>query len=348
MKQRFRLYRRSNGGRFYAHDRLTGKQESLGTTDRTEAERLLHAKNEATQQPLLNVQIARAYLAASDSLIGTRTWDNVMEQIVKTKQGSTRERWERAVNDKAFESLRTLPVLQTRPEHFMQVLEAGTVSTNDSLRRLHSFALAMTWLPWPVLAKQQWPPLRYREKRGISWEEHQSLLAGERNPEWKTFLELAWHIGAAQGDLAALRAEDVDREHRVISFSRQKTRTLTVQRFGADVAAILGRLPANGLLFPRLSRLSSSNRAARFAKVCKRLGIAGVSLHSYRYTWAERAKTAGYPERYAQEALGHKSKAVHRAYAKKARVELPPLEDYEKLSMEEKVIQLRVQKAASR
>ena len=38
----------------------------------------------------------------------------------------------------------------------------------------------------------------------------------------------------------------------------------------------------------------------------------------------------GYPERYAQEALGHKSKAVHRAYAKKARVELPSLESYEK------------------
>ena len=64
----------------------------------------------------------------------------------------------------------------------------------------------------------------------------------------------------------------------------------------------------------------------------------GVSLHSYRYAWAERAKTSGYPERFAQEALGHKSKAVHRAYAKMARVELPPLEEYEKRRAEEKVI----------
>ena len=59
------------------------------------------------------------------------------------------------------------------------------------------------------------------------------------------------------------------------------------------------------------------------------LGIHGVSLHSYRYAWAERAKTAGYPERFAQLALGHNSKAVHRAYAKKAQVTLPPLEEYE-------------------
>ena len=55
-----------------------------------------------------------------------------------------------------------------------------------------------------------------------------------------------------------------------------------------------------------------------------------MSLHSYRYTWAERAKVAGYPERFAQLALGHNSKAVHRAYARKAQVTLPPLENYEK------------------
>ena len=46
--------------------------------------------------------------------------------------------------------------------------------------------------------------------------------------------------------------------------------------------------------------------------------------------WAERAKVAGYPERFAQLALGHNSKAVHRAYAKKAQVTLPPLEEYER------------------
>jgi hypothetical protein len=37
-----------------------------------------------------------------------------------------------------------------------------------------------------------------------------------------------------------------------------------------------------------------------------------------------------YPERFAQAALGHNSKAVHRAYAKKAMVVIPTLEDYER------------------
>ena len=58
-------------------------------------------------------------------------------------------------------------------------------------------------------------------------------------------------------------------------------------------------------------------------------------MHSYRYAWAERAKSAGYPERYAMEALGHNSRAVHRAYAKNAHVKLPALEEYEQAQRKE-------------
>ncbi len=55
------------------------------------------------------------------------------------------------------------------------------------------------------------------------------------------------------------------------------------------------------------------------------------SVHSAscHYAWAERAKTVGDPERFAQEALGHSSKAVHRACAKRALMKIPSLEDYE-------------------
>jgi hypothetical protein len=37
MKQRFRLYRRGKSERYYIHDDLTGKQESLHTNDRPAA-----------------------------------------------------------------------------------------------------------------------------------------------------------------------------------------------------------------------------------------------------------------------------------------------------------------------
>jgi integrase len=82
------------------------------------------------------------------------------------------------------------------------------------------------------------------------------------------------------------------------------------------------------------------HRAKEFKRRCVGLGILGVSLHSYRYAWAERAKMCGYPERFAQEALGHNSKAVHRAYARKAQVRLPSLESYENQNAEGRIVPL--------
>ena len=81
-------------------------------------------------------------------------------------------------------------------------------------------------------------------------------------------------------------------------------------RFGDQAAGILRALPRTGPLFPYLRRVRASDRATEFKQRCAPLGIQGVTLHSYRYAWAERAKQSGYPERFAQEALGQNSKAV--------------------------------------
>ena len=66
-----------------------------------------------------------------------------------------------------------------------------------------------------------------------------------------------------------------------------------------------------------------------------------LNLHlarAYRYAWAERAKVVGMPERFAQAALGHNSKAIHRAYAKKAIIIAPSLEDYEAKAAQQKLV----------
>lgn len=329
MRQRFRLYRRKSGGRYYVHDDLTGKQESLGTSDRATAVRLFHSRSEAVKQPAVNLQIARAYLAASDPQIATRNWQFVMEEMVKLKKGETRHRWQTAIKDKALDSIRNLPVLETRAEHFLQALETGTVSTNVYLRRIHNFALDMTWLPWPVIVKRQWPEIQFKEKRAITLAEHQAIVNREPNAERKAFYQLAWHLGASQSDLACLEAQNIDWEQQVISFARKKTGSIALMRFDEAVGQILRLLPGNGPLFPYLRRVRASDRATEFKQRCEGLHIQGVTLHSYRYAWAERAKQAGYPERFAQEALGHNSKAMARAYSRKALVQLPSLNEYE-------------------
>ncbi|HKI68823.1 MAG TPA: tyrosine-type recombinase/integrase [Verrucomicrobiae bacterium] len=179
------------------------------------------------------------------------------------------------------------------------------------------------------MPKRQWPTVRYKEKRAITREEHDLILRRERNPEIRVFLWCCWHIGGSQSDVAHLKAEDIGWRNQVVSFFRSKTGTVQIIHFGSALAEVLRDLPGRGLLFPRLAAMDEKHHAARFQRACRRVGVYGVSLHSYRYAWAERAKAAGYPERFAQEALGHNSRAIHRAYAKKAKVILSPLEDYE-------------------
>jgi hypothetical protein len=159
-------------------------------------------------------------------------------------------------------------------------------------------------------------------------------------------------VGASQSDLAHLQAEDVNWQDRIICFVRMKTRWRGQQppqiRFGKDVEDILASLPKTGALFPNLQTVRAGDRATEFKSRCRQLGTVGVTLHSYRYAWAERAKTVGYstascssepPPRKSEsclrqdlrvfsvtedalireirvkEALGHNSMAVHRAYA---------------------------------
>ncbi|HOX04554.1 MAG TPA: tyrosine-type recombinase/integrase [Candidatus Paceibacterota bacterium] len=336
MNPRYRLYRRRRGV-FYLFDRVTGKRESLDTRDAREAARLLHAKNEATANPQINRQIARAYLAVADPLINQRTWQTVMGEIIKLKKDENQQRWIRAAQDKAFDLIRNVVVMETRPEHFLRVLETGTVSTNVFLRRLHNFALDMTWLPWPVIPKKQWPPVRFQVKRAITADEHSLILAYERNPETNAFYQLCWHLGGSQSDIANLSAEDIDWEHQAISYHRRKTNQVAILHFGDQVRDLLCSLPREGLLFPRMARTHEKHRAQDFRRRCDGLGIKGVTLHSYRYAWAERAKSAGYPERFAMAALGHNSQAVHRAYAKNAQMVLPSLESFEKNGRKRKV-----------
>jgi integrase len=278
---------------------------------------------------VLNLHIARTYLTATDPEVAKRTWQVPMDEMTKTKTGSTRVRHEVAMKDKAFDLIRNLPILETHSAHFLKVLELGTVSTNVYLRRIHNFALDMNWLPWSVLPKRQWPKVRFKEKRAITWAEHEKIIAAEVNPERKALYQLCWHLGASQGDIASLKGEDVDWTNSTMSFVRKKTGVPVIVHLGGEALNLFKDLPAEGVLFPYLSSVRAGDRATEFKQRCQRLGIQGVTLHSYRYAWAERAKTVGYPERFAQEALGHNSKAVHRAYAKRALMKIPSLEDYE-------------------
>lgn len=450
MKARYSLVCRGHrGGTFYCYDSVTKKRESLETKSAGDAARLVAVKNEAIEHVQMNLQIAQVYLQHSNPSIAKRTWQEVMDEMTPLKSGATQARWKSAMRDGAFDLIRNRKLVETGSEHFLAVLKSGTISTNMFLRRLHNFAVGMHWLPWPVLPKLQWPGVHHKERRAITYEEHQMIINREHNSEIRSYYELLWHLGGSQTDIAELTAEDIDWKDRTISYRRRKTAVPVIVTIGSEAAAVLAKLPKTGLLFPRIARIQENHRAKMFIKrlrivnrswkfspgdfkelptfvnrlrrktqpidvwlmeqlspkpmkaVCAATRIPsqnlelqrmlaedlnavvkgecifdkmrfagiqlrretkallsrkpkgpnaqclnrllledaypqelprvifGISLHSYRYAWAERAKTAGMPERYAQQALGHSSKAFARAYSKKAKVVVPSLEEYE-------------------
>jgi len=209
MKQAFGLIRRP-WGVYYLKNKITGQQESLKTSDKAEATRLLVAMNEAQQQAAMNLSLAKVYLRHSDPLVASRTWQTVIDEIIRTKTGENQVRWQVMAKSKWFDPLRHRLLIETQAEHLLHVLQCGKVAINVYLRRMHNFAIDMNWLPASVLPKRQWPPVKFKDKRAITLEEHQKIITVERNLERKVFYQLCWHLGASQGDIANLKGEDVD------------------------------------------------------------------------------------------------------------------------------------------
>jgi integrase len=327
MKDRYRLTRRGN--RYYAVDRNNQTRETLGTDDLKVARRLLVAKNEAAQQTNLNLLIGRTYLGANDPMMVQRTWQVVMSDFCRRGKAQTWARRERAMRSPALAPLKTKKLVETTAEDLRQTMDSGGASVNHFLRCLHNLALGMGWIPSAIIPPKLWPQPQQKEQRAITQEEHGLIMASEKNPERRDFYQLLWEIGSSQSDAAALTTENIDWENRVLTYQRQKTGEWASIQIGKRLEDLLKKLPRQGFLFPRISQTTAGERSGDFWRRCKVAKVFGVSLHSYRYAWAQRARANGYPIRWAQNALGHNSRAVHLSYARGVVAVCPSLEDYE-------------------
>ena len=183
-----------------------------------------------------------------------------MDEMGKCKTGNTKKRWDVAMKDPTFALLENVILIKTQAEHFLEVLRKGTVSTNVFLRRIHKLALDMNWIPRAIIPKRQWPRIEFRNKRAITWAEHQKLIAKERNPEYLAFYNLLWQLGGSQSDIANLCVENISWQDCTLAYSRMKTGSNVIIHFGETVAVILKSLPLAGPLFPTIRE---SREAAR-------------------------------------------------------------------------------------
>lgn len=303
MKNQFWLLHRN--GVFYLKNSLTLQKTSLHTRNRREALRLRAIRNKAAQTSTLRLSFAKAYLSAHDPDFAKRTWQHVMNCFCARGKPQTQTHRKRIANHHLFDRIRSKNILETNADDFLKILKVGGVMVHSYLHCLQSLAIGLNWLPWPILPNKLWPVLRTKPKRGVTATEHQQIVSTETNAERRLYYELLWEVGASQTDAASLSAENVDWRTRLLTYQRRKTGVWSYIRIGSRLEGILRRLPEQGMLFPSIGKTTVGARASEFRRRCRILKIEGISLHSYRYAWAERAKTVGYPERFAQEALEH-------------------------------------------
>jgi len=64
----------------------------LLTGDEDEAQQVVNAKNQALRQPVLNMQIAKAYLYGTNNGIATRTWQQaLLDALIANKTGDNQQ-----------------------------------------------------------------------------------------------------------------------------------------------------------------------------------------------------------------------------------------------------------------
>ena len=92
------------------------------------------------------------------------------------------------------------------------------------------------------------------------------------------------------------------------------------------------------MVFPESRSTKRQDTGIKVSEGCRPAGFTDISLHSYRYAWAQRAKSLRDANARSHGAPGPRSKAIHHAYSDKAEIVSLPLEFYEK-QWKEKIIQ---------
>jgi hypothetical protein len=79
---------------------------------------------------VLNLQIARAYLAGTDNRLATRTWQNAIEALTNSKQGANGHRWRTAARD-----------MPSPPQKNSAVSSGSPTAADSSSNHLYSLVL---------------------------------------------------------------------------------------------------------------------------------------------------------------------------------------------------------------
>lgn len=268
-----------------------------------------------------------------------------------TVRQSTFDRYEIALRVHIKPALGNLKLKKLAPVHlqgfYQDRLDAGCAPA--SVYKLHavlhkalSQALKWNMVPRNIAEVVTAPRPAPEEMRTLSREESRRLLRAAQGERLEALYVLAIHTGMRQGELLALKWQDIDLENATLSVRRTLTkrggrlllgepktkksiRTITLTE--CAVQALQGHLRRQmehieqvgdlyqdrGLIFTSEvgTLINPTNlRKRSFAPLLKKAGVPRVRFHDLRHTCATLLLGSNVHPKYVQELLGHANIAI--------------------------------------
>lgn len=168
------------------------------------------------------------------------------------------------------------------------------------------------------------PPKASRGTKALVSAEDHATLREHADPFFRAFLQLLWLTGARPGEIAGLRAEDVDLAQGVAVLTEHKMAHLGKCRIVflcPEAVNILRERIAErpqGLLFPGEDGdlLTAQAIGCRLRRLCVKAGVKHCIAYGYRHSFATQALANGVPDAQVAALLGHSGTAMlHRHYS---------------------------------
>jgi integrase len=304
-------------------------------------------------------KLARALAERADGIVYDDENLTVGEYLDSWLKGSVRgsvrqstfDRYEIAVRVHIKPALGRVKLKKLSPAHvagfYQDRLAAG--SAPASVNKLHvtlrkALAQAVKWhmVPLNVAEAVKAPRPAPPEMRTLSVEETRKLLEAARSDKLEALYMLAVHTGMRQGELLALKWQDVDLENAKLSVRRTLTMSggrimlgelktkksrRTIRLTSAATRALRGHLARQmeeigrlgdlykdeGLVFTsRVGTIINPTnlRKRSFAALLRRVNLPRIRFHDLRHTCATLLLQRDVHPKYVQELLGHANIAI--------------------------------------
>jgi integrase len=222
----------------------------------------------------------------------------------------------------------------TRPAESLTATEVESFARKpdwSSTYRANFFASLVTAYRWaererliersPLHGLRRPPKASRGRKALVSADDHKTLCQ-HADPSFRAFLQLLWLTGARPGEIAGLKAEELDLDQGVVVLTDHKTAHLGKSRVlflsAEAVGVIRGLDRREGLLFPGEGgqKMTAQAIGRRLARLCQKAGVKACMAYGYRHSFATDALASGVPDAQVAALLGHSGTTMlHRHYS---------------------------------